>query len=244
MIALFDMGQILTGTYYAIKRDFGEPSRSEFDASVSAWIDSVVQSIGGSPVLCFDGKNTWRRTVFPNYKFKRSKSDPGDRTAIASLSNGYRESTTYPVVFDDRAEADDAIAIIARLSPVPCVIVSADKDFFQLHGPMVRQYDPRSKTFLKCELTPESFLEDKIIRGDQSDSIPNVFSDDDVFVFGVRQTISSRGRIAEFRKKIAHGLSGKDKHRYDRNRTLIDFSTIPPEVESSIVSQYDPRKQA
>ena len=28
----------------------------------------------GTPVLCADGANTWRKDIFPNYKFKRKKN--------------------------------------------------------------------------------------------------------------------------------------------------------------------------
>ena len=62
------------------------------------------------------------------------------------------------------------------------MIVSNDKDFQQLQRyPNVHQYSPLKKTQLVCE-NPEKFLLEHIIKGDVSDGVPNILSDDDVFV--------------------------------------------------------------
>ena len=62
------------------------------------------------------------------------------------------------------------------------LIISSDKDFQQLQSfGNIKQYSPAHREYLVCE-NPEWYLSNHIIRGDSSDGIPNILSDDDTFI--------------------------------------------------------------
>ena len=95
-----------------------------------------------------------------------------------------KENFPYKNMRVDRCEGDDIIATLVKRFHLDeeIVIVSSDKDFLQLQKyDGVVQYCPRSKKFLNCE-NPDYYLFEHIVTGDNSDGVPNVFSDDDVFI--------------------------------------------------------------
>ena len=75
----------------------------------------------GELVICCDGRNTWRRDVFPYYKRNRKESRAAsgyDWGLIFEILNTIKDELTehfpYKVVHLDRAEADDIIAVLAK----------------------------------------------------------------------------------------------------------------------------------
>ena len=142
-------------------------------------------------MICHDGGKYWRKDVFPHYKANRKKSREKsdlDWNAVHGIMDRlYREvSVTFPYknIKIEKVEADDIIAILCAKyhTEENIVIVSSDKDFQQLQKyPNVRQYNPMKKEFMKCE-DPENFIIEHILKGDSSDGIPNILSDDDTFV--------------------------------------------------------------
>ena len=119
------------------------------------------------------------------------------------------------------------------------MIVSSDKDFQQLQiFPSVSQYSPIKKELLVCE-NPKSFLIEHIIRGDVSDGIPNILSDDDVFACDEkRQKRITKKILEEANFKIVSG-NIDEWNQWNRNRVLIDFKYIPEEFETNILESYE-----
>ena len=75
----------------------------------------------GTPVLCADGANTWRKDIFPNYKFKRKKTrdESGiDWSALFQMIGEIRDEIAqnfpYIVLHIDKVEADDIIAVLVK----------------------------------------------------------------------------------------------------------------------------------
>ena len=75
----------------------------------------------GELIICCDGRETWRRDVFPYYKRNRKESRAAsgyDWGLIFETLNTIRseldEHFPYKVVHLDRAEADDIIAVLAK----------------------------------------------------------------------------------------------------------------------------------
>ena len=145
----------------------------------------------GEIIICNDGREYWRKNSFPQYKANRKKqrkSSSVDWSEFYGIMNVIQDEVikTFPyknLQIND-AEADDIIAIISKHNHnnEKILIVSSDKDFQQLQRyENVYQYSPIIKDFLICE-DPENFLLEHIIKGDSSDGIPNILSDDDVFV--------------------------------------------------------------
>ena len=201
----------------------------------------------GTPVLCADGANTWRKDIFPNYKFKRKKTrdESGiDWSALFKMIGEIRDEIAqnfpYIVLHIDKVEADDIIAVLVKecYSKEKIMIVSGDKDFIQLHKyPNVKQYAPIQKKFVESE-DPVNFLHEQIIKGDRSDGVPNILSADDVFVTGTKQRPINKKRLEEWTNIENIPLGSETKKYYERNKKLIDLDEIPSLIYNDIKSKY------
>lgn len=204
-------------------------------------------------VIAFDGNNTWRRKVFPYYKHARrthreeSVLDwPSIFQTLAKITDELREFFPYRVIGIDDAEADDVIGVLAHQHCIPdaTLIVSGDKDFKQLHGPRVQQYDNVKKKFIVCD-DPVLALKELIIRGDKGDGIPNFLSADDCLVKpGGRQKPIMTAKVEQWvHQPIEEFCDTQEKLRnWHRNSELIDLSMTPGHIVLQIEEQY--RKQA
>ena len=88
-------------------------------------------------------------------------------------------------------ELDDVIATLcAQQTEDLYLIISGDKDFIQLqHYGNVYQFSPLLKSFIGEQLDNTVFLREQIIKGDRSDGVPNILSDDDIFLRDERQNL-------------------------------------------------------
>ena len=75
----------------------------------------------GTPVLCADGANPWRREFFPNYKHARRKGrdeSTKDWTSLFQMIGEIRDEIAqnfpYVVLHIDKVEADDIIAVLVK----------------------------------------------------------------------------------------------------------------------------------
>ena len=209
----------------------------------------------GEMVIACDSKNVWRREIFPNYKAgrkaNREKSDH-DWDAIFSLLGNIKEEIKtflpYKVVQVETAEADDIIATLIkkelrRVGPEhkkKILILSGDKDFIQLHNKNVRQYNPVLNKFVGKGEDPSIYIKEHIFKGDRSDGIPNILSDDNVFIEGRRQRPLSKKKIDAWINDVffyTHFTEEEEKN-YNRNRKLIDLSCIPQNIEDKINDEF------
>ena len=204
----------------------------------------------GEMVIVADGMNNWRKDVFPNYKVKRKKNREESTIdwneafrIIGMIRDEIRDNFPYKVVHQDGCEADDSIAHIAMSTQEfgryePVMIISADGDFKQLQvHKNVRQFSPMTKKFV-VEKNPKLELANKILKGDSGDGVPNVMSDDNVFLESRRQSIlSAKKREALLDDPMA---LGEEVYRnYLRNKKLIDLSETPAPVVNNIINTYD-----
>ena len=211
----------------------------------------------GKVVLCYDDKNYWRRQVFPYYKQNRKKERENskyDWEQVFSVLNKIRDEIRvyfpYHVIQVQGAEADDVIASLVRhnmrqANPEQMLILSADKDFIQLHRyPNVRQYDPIRNRWIE-EADPVAYLQEHIVRGDRSDGIPNILTCDDAIVAGKPQKKMSKEKIASLASMDPSEFTNFIRLRnWKRNSELIDFSKIPVEVVDRIINYYSKYRPA
>ena len=213
----------------------------------------------GEMVIACDSKNVWRREVFPNYKAgrkaTRAKSEH-DWDAIFSMLHNIKDEIRnflpYKVIEIETAEADDIIAtLVNRLQrqtgpnhAKKVLILSGDKDFIQLHNDNVRQYNPVLSKFVGKGETPSIYIKEHILKGDRSDGVPNVLSDDNVFVEGRRQRPLSKKKIEAWVNEVFMTFTEEEQKNYNRNRKLIDLSCIPPELEAKIMNEFNDVKVA
>ena len=147
----------------------------------------------------------------------------------------------YKVIEIDTAEADDIIAALVKKSYYTdqnVLILSGDKDFIQLHNNRVKQYNPVLSKFVGQGETPSIYIKEHILKGDRSDGIPNVLSDDNVFVEGRRQRPLTKKKIASWEDEMVMTFTEEEQKNYDRNQKLIDLSLIPPELEAKIYNEF------
>jgi len=205
----------------------------------------------GELVICEDGGASWRRDFFPLYKAKRRadrKENPEQWERFYDIINRIRaevaEVFPYRNMLVQGCEADDIIAFLAkRYAPSEKVLIlSGDKDFGQLQiHPNVAQYSPLLKKFVEVD-APQQFLLEHIVRGDSSDGVPNILSDDDCFMAeDKRQKPVTQKRMDEILKEYADTGKVSDKYaaNWNRNSTLINLLNIPHEYESKIESEWN-----
>lgn len=198
----------------------------------------------GEIVLCTDSSNNWRKKFFPLYKANRKKTRDAsgmDWTLIFDtlhkVKMEIKDNFPYRYMAVDMAEADDIIAVLTKESKEPVLIVSGDKDFQQLHKySYVKQWSPNLNKFVVQD-DAEGFLKEHTLRGDKSDGIPNILSNDNCLAEGIRQTPL---RKAVFDAYMRITIENDDKYyrNYLRNQTLIDFDFIPQDIEDSVMNEY------
>ena len=205
----------------------------------------------GEIVLCQDA-NSWRKEVFPHYKANRKKDREGseakwDRalSIMSKIRDEVRDNFPYKHMRINRCEADDVIGVLAKHfhKREPIIIVSSDKDFAQLQQyPGVEQYSPTTKNKVVYK-DPIATLNEHIIRGDSGDGVPNVLSEDDCFIVeGKRQKPSTAKRLAELQESLGSDnlfFNETIRKNWERNKTLIDLSKIPPDVEAEIINKWE-----
>ena len=215
----------------------------------------------GEMVIACDSGNVWRKQIFPNYKAgrkaNREKSEH-DWDAIfnmlATIKNEIKTFMPYKVIEVESCEADDIIATLIKKVKnmiIPehkkkILILSGDKDFIQLHGPNVRQYNPVLNKFVGKGEDPVIYIREHILKGDRSDGIPNVLSDDNVFIEGRRQKPLSKKKLNNWVNDVFFytNFTEEEEKNYNRNRKLIDLSSIPQEIEDKINNEFNDVKAA
>ena len=213
----------------------------------------------GEMVIACDSKNVWRREIFPNYKAGRKatrEKSQHDWDAIFSMlhtiKDEIRSFLPYKVIELETAEADDIIATLVKriqnqVGPnheKKVLILSGDKDFIQLHSPNDKQYNPVLNKFVGKGEDPVIYIKEHILKGDRSDGIPNVLSDDNVFIEGRRQRPLSKKKIESWVNEVFMTFTEEEQKNYSRNRRLIDLSCIPPELEEKIINEFIDAKVA
>ena len=205
----------------------------------------------GEMVVCTDYLSSWRKVAFPFYKAHRKvQRDKQDKEkgmdwsalfeTISQITGELKTYFPYKVIQVPHAEGDDVIAVLAKHSKEPCLIVSSDKDFNQLYKyKKIRQFSPMRGKMLKG-IDADAYLKEHIIRGDKGDGIPNILSADNCIVEGNRQKPITKKNVAKWlpldrEDWIDNGMV----HGWDRNQELIDFEFIPPTIMLEIMEQYN-----
>jgi 5'-3' exonuclease len=248
MALLVDFSQIFIGSYMT--------SAKYGDVSMNALRPSVLNTLRlyrnkftneyGELILCCDDRKSWRKELFPNYKAARKKirtttdtdwQDLYDKLNL--LKSELTEWFPYKVLQVDKAEADDIIAVLVGLANERTLILSSDKDFIQLHHFNVRQYSPIQKKFVEGDA--KWSLHEKIIKGDVGDGVPNILSDDNVFIDeGRRQKPITKKKIeAWFDLEPEMFCDNEMLRNLNRNRQLIDLGEVPESICINITKQFN-----
>ena len=249
MAQLVDFSQIVIGSYMTAAKY----ASTDMDVIRSAVLNTLriyrvkFANEYGELVLCCDDRHTWRKEIFPNYKASRKKTKKSsgiDWQNLYDCLNQLKDEFVlwfpYKVIQVEKAEADDIIAILVNLIQERTLILSSDKDFVQLQTFNIRQYSPMQKKFVDSE-SAERSLHEKIVRGDVGDGIPNIMSDDNVFVDeGRRQKPVTKKKVdAWYDLDPDMYCTAEMLRNYKRNKQLIDLSEVPDSIRLNIIKQFE-----
>lgn len=141
------------------------------------------------------GGSSRRLKLFPDYKNrrkpKRTNRFYGDMVPDSEENESYQkqilvELLNYLPVFQvhmENCEADDIIAYLSKsyFADEEKMIISSDKDFYQLLDEKTKIYRPGKKVLYKAQdvideynIDPKNFVIAKALSGDPSDNIPGI----------------------------------------------------------------------
>jgi hypothetical protein len=189
----------------------------------------------------------WRKDFFPYYKASRKASRDASKHNWDEIFKNMDiiiqdlESFPYKVLRIDKAEADDIIAILTKKyqKNQDVVIFSSDKDFLAL-----QKYENVSQfSFSKnCLIYPDSKTDglfEHIIKGDASDGVPNILSDDNHFIIkSKRQEPITTNRLQILKETLNKKEDLLLVRNFERNQTLIDFDYIPTNIQIDILRTF------
>lgn len=259
---LIDMNQVMISNLMVQINNRSELTIELIRHTVLNSLKSYKRKFGkeyGDLILCYDSKRYWRRSFFEYYKSNRKKDrekSGHDWNSIFDVLNQVRqeikENLPYKVVIVEGTEADDVIAVLCKEQklintrlqnnmqpPNKVLILSGDKDFIQLQKhSFVRQYNPVQKKYVDG-VDPKVFILEHVVKGDRSDGIPNIFSQDDTFAIGMRQKPVPRKLLNILvNSNLSDHLNEQQMKNWERNSTLIDLEKIPANVADDILNEY------
>lgn len=174
-LVLVDMGSLFWPSWMATKSQWSAFSRTV--DTVEAYGDDYPHVI-----VCCDAPRNWRHARTADlekekrYKANREKKDPEALIALRDAEDRLRK-LGFPVVSCDNYEADDVIAsLVEQAFLLEVLVVSEDKDLYQLIAENVTQITKRGRiTPAACErkfgVGPEQIRDLLAICGDSSDNI-------------------------------------------------------------------------
>ena len=248
MAQLVDFSQIVIGSYMTASKYADvdmDVLRPPVLNSLRIYRTKFIEEYG-ELILCCDDRKTWRKEMFPNYKASRKKSRQVSGIdwqnlydCLNQLKDELRYWFPYKLIQIEKAEADDIIATLVGLISERTLILSSDKDFVQLQGFNVRQYSPMQKKYV--DGNAKWSLHEKIVRGDVGDGIPNIMSDDNVFVDeGRRQKPITAKKVDAWYDLDPNMYCDSEMLRnYNRNKQLVDLDDIPESIRINISKQFE-----
>ena len=252
---IIDYNGIAIGNIITQKLDINEDLIRHMILNTIRMYNKKFRDKYGQVIIACDS-SSWRRDYFPNYKFKRREGREEDKSSldwnevfriINQVRDEIRDNFPYKVLHIEKCEADDIIATVVEQTQEfgqheDVMIVSADKDFIQLHKyDNVRQYSPMTKKFIE-DKNPRTYITEHVFKGDSSDGVPNVLSPDNTFVDGIRQSPVTQKKIDAWMSSIDNLKDVMDEgtyRNYCRNKKLIDLSEIPEDIKQNIINIYD-----
>ena len=250
---IVDLTQVLIASLMASTRGGQEPISEDLVRHIAlkslAMYRKKYFNTYGELVLADDSYNVWRKDVFPHYKANRKKSRDKDTKdwnqifdCITIIREELKYNFPYKYIYISKCEADDIIGTLCEKygDTEKIMIISGDKDFQQLQRySKVNQYSPITKKHIKLtKEQAEEYLVDHIISGDTGDGVPNVLSQDDVFVSGMRQRPLSKKKRGIIKDPLVMNDNEVDRN-LERNRSLIDLTYIPSEYKKQILQEFD-----
>lgn len=217
------------------------------DGVVKANFQDVVDSCDGIDVVfaCDDKlKRNFRLDLYPQYKANRLVVK---RQFKLQPIKDYIKNVLYPelglndlgykFVQVEGAEGDDVIATaLTKLKDeyVGTCLIASDHDFLQIDG--VREFDLFGKEAKRQlggeDVSAPDFLLGKILMGDRSDNIKQVFSR-----CGPKTALSLTKDKENLKKMLSEDRDAAE--RFALNKKIISFGEIPKELSDSVLRRLN-----
>jgi len=208
---LLDTATIYFRSFFGLPRTLKAPDGTPINA-VRGLLDAMatlIEQYRPAELACAwdnDWRPNWRVELVEGYKTHRvSKPRPGAAIGAGGRGavSGDAEDTPeelgiqvpiirevldamgIPVIGVDDHEADDVLGTLAASSTLPCLVVSGDRDLFQLAhhhtrviyiGKGVRQHEVVDDEWLltKYGVRAQQYVDFSVLRGDPSDGLPGI----------------------------------------------------------------------
>ena len=150
---------------------------------------------------------TFRRAVYPEYKANREET-PEDLIPQVERIAQIIELFGIPLFRQSGYEADDLIATIAKRlagEDVELLVVSRDKDLYQIVTDNVKLWDPVKDEILDRDLveakygfSPEQAIEIQTLTGDNTDNVPGIHG------VGIKKAVALLGKYKSAAGVLEH----------------------------------------
>ncbi len=251
-LVLIDGNSVINRAFYAtppLTDSKGQPTNAVF-----GFINMLIKIIGDiNPkylIVAFDRKEpTFRHKMYTEYKGTRKPMPEDLRPQIPLLKEVLK---TMGITIFDKAgfEADDIIGTLAKRYDGETIIITGDKDSFQLVDDTTSVYFTRrgitdidvlnSSNFKeKTGILPSQVIDLKGCMGDSSDNIPGIPGVGEKTAHNLIETYSSLegvyNNLQDFKGKTLEKIeNGKESAFLSRTLATIDVNVdIPLEIEDS-----------
>ena len=184
---IIDGNSIANRAFYALP--LLSNSRGEYSNAVYGFVNSLTKAIVDLKpkyiAVAFDvSKRTFRNALYADYKAKR-KPMPSELASQMPILKSLLDTMKIKYFEKKDIEADDIIGTLSKTKGVEKVLLSSDRDLFQLLDDQtiiwfpkrgVSEIDVVTSQNLKdkMSLLPNQIVDYKALRGDSSDNIPGV----------------------------------------------------------------------
>lgn len=180
---------------------------------------------------------TFRRKLYKPYKAQRKEHDP-DVLRQMEYASRLVALLGFPFINNETYEADDILGMLSKFGnerDMDVIIVSSDRDMYQLVNDHTfifsyknRELIDRDFIYNNYRLTPEQWIELKMLQGDRSDNIPGVPGIGEVTALKLMQNFGSIDGIYShmgYHKPKVKDLLNKGQSYLDLTRTLVTIIT-------------------
>ena len=234
-------------TYRRILKNYVMKRLDTIDGIVKANFQDIVDSCDGVDIVfaCDDSlKRNFRLELYPQYKANRltvkrqfQLGPVKDYIKNVLYKELDLENLGYRFVTVEGAEGDDVIATaLTRLKDeyAGICLIASDHDFLQIDG--VREFDlfgkEAKRTLGDEEVSARDFLLGKILMGDRSDNIKQVFPR-----CGPKTALSLTKDRENLRKMLTEDRDASE--RFELNKKIISFEEIPFELSDAVLRKLN-----
>lgn len=240
IVLAIDFNNIVFGSYY------GAPLINSHGKNVNAIkgfffkLKSLIDTFNPTYIVLandLDRNKTFRRKMYKPYKAQRKPMD-NDICEQMRIINRLCSLLGYPFINSEEYEADDILGMISRFATdnnMDTIIASSDRDMYQLITDTTFIFSPKNKELLDLNwlkdnyrLTPDQWIELKMLQGDRSDNIPGIPGIGEVTALKLMQQFGSIDGIYSHmssHRPVIKKLLEDGQNILDITRTLVTIVT-------------------